>query len=295
MTKRWYAWLLLVVVTPASLAQEKSADLFFDSEGVKIHYTDVGEGEPILLVHGFAVNIPVQWAGPGVIAALAKDYRVIAFDIRGHGKSGKPYDADAYGVNMVEDAIRLLDHLKIDKAHVVGYSMGAWITLKLITTHPDRVHSAVLGGAGWLREGDENWKLGEELADSLEAGNGFRPLIIQLNPTNEPAPTEERIRAVNFMMTATNDVKALVHVVRGMNGLIVPESALANNRIPTLAIIGDQDPLKVKNVDPMIGKMKNLELKVVEGADHLTTFLRPEFAQALRSFLASRSNRELGP
>ncbi|MFO0945805.1 MAG: alpha/beta hydrolase [Planctomycetota bacterium] len=289
----WMAWCLLAVLATTSLAQEKQADRYFDSNGVKIHYTDVGEGEPVLLIHGFAVNIPIQWGGPGVIGSLSKEYRVIAFDNRGHGKSGKPHEPADYGANMAEDAVRLLDHLKIDKAHVVGYSMGAWITLKLITAHPDRVRSAVLGGAGWLREGDENWKLGEELAHSLESGKGFRPLIVELNATNEPPPSEERIRAVSLVMTATNDVKALVGVVRGMNGLIVSESSLANNQVPTLAIVGDQDPLKAKNVDPMIGKMKNLELVVVENADHMTTFLKPEFFRSLRAFLAANSSKEL--
>src|SRR5438874_13518496 len=103
--------LLSLVLIPAVSAQAE--DLYFDSNGVKIRYTDQGKGEPVLLIHGFGANAEVQWALPGVLKDLARDYRVIAYDNRGHGKSGKPHDAKKYGMEMVEDAVRLLDHLKI--------------------------------------------------------------------------------------------------------------------------------------------------------------------------------------
>src|SRR5260370_26191796 len=124
-------------------------DLFFDSRGVKIHYTIHGKGEPVLLIHGFTVTYAIQWVYPGIASALTKNYQVIGFDCRGHGQSGKPHDAKMYGTEMVEDAVRLLDHLKIKKAHLVGYSMGGFIALKLAATHPDRVLSVTTGGAGW--------------------------------------------------------------------------------------------------------------------------------------------------
>src|SRR5438552_1973382 len=106
-------------------------DRFFDSKGVRIHYVIEGQGEPVLLVHGFAANIQLQWGLPGVLKTLAKDYQVIAIDCRGHGGSGKPHDPAMYGIEVVEDLVRLLDHLDIRRAHVVGYSLGAFITLKL--------------------------------------------------------------------------------------------------------------------------------------------------------------------
>ena len=149
MTPR-FAWALvcgLLLLPGVGRAEESS----FDSNGVKIHYYLEGKGEPVLLIHGFAVNAQLQWGLPGIIKALAKDHRVIALDLRGHGKSGKPTEVKQYGTEMVEDAVRLLDHLKIKKAHVVGYSMGALITGKLLATHPDRLLSATLGGAGHPR------------------------------------------------------------------------------------------------------------------------------------------------
>ena len=78
----------------------------------------------MVLVHGFTANIQVQWGVPGVITKLEPDYKVIALDNRGHGKSDKPHDPKLYGPESVNDVVRLLDHLKIEKAHIVGYSMG---------------------------------------------------------------------------------------------------------------------------------------------------------------------------
>ena len=139
---------------------------YFDSNGVRIHYTDEGTGEPVLLIHGFTADIVLQWDLPGIRQALARDFRVIAFDNRGHGKSDKPHDAAKYGTEMVEDAVRLLDHLKIQKAHVVGYSMGGLITLKLAVMHPERLLSATLGGAGRMKESD--FAVCDKMADALE-------------------------------------------------------------------------------------------------------------------------------
>ena len=147
----------------------RAGEPYFNSNGVKIHYTDEGQGEPVLLIHGFAADIVTNWGVPGIRKALAKEYRVIAIDNRGHGKSDKPHDAAKYGMEMVEDAVRLLDHLKIKKAHVIGYSMGGIITLKLAATHPERLRSATLGGAGWMREPDLS---ADKIANALDKGGG---------------------------------------------------------------------------------------------------------------------------
>ncbi|HZU35398.1 MAG TPA: alpha/beta hydrolase, partial [Gemmataceae bacterium] len=167
----------------ASAAEEA----YFNSDGVKIHYIVEGKGEPVLLIHGFTANIGTQWRLPGIIKALSRDYRVIAYDNRGHGKSGKPHDPKKYGTEMVADAVRLLDHLHIKKAHAVGYSMGGMIACKLLVTHPDRLLSATLGGSGGVREGGASLQF-DVLADSLDQGKGFGPLIEFLTPPGRPKP-----------------------------------------------------------------------------------------------------------
>ena len=89
------------------------------------------------------------WASNGIFQDLSRDHRVIAFDLRGHGESGKPHDPARYGREMALDIIRLLDHLGIRRAHVVGYSLGAILASQLLTLHPERFLSATLiGGAG---------------------------------------------------------------------------------------------------------------------------------------------------
>jgi pimeloyl-ACP methyl ester carboxylesterase len=273
-----FAFCLLV---PATVAGE---DKSFDSNDVKINYTVEGKGEPVLLIHGFTANTQVQWGLPGIIKALSKDYQVIALDNRGHGKSDKPHDPSKYGMEMVEDSIRLLDHLKIKKAHVVGYSMGAMITSKLMTTHPDRVISATLGGSGGLRA---NADLGffNRLAESLEQGKGVGELIEALTPPGKPKPTEEQIKTFNAMLSTMNDTKALSAVVRGFKELIVSDAKLQANKLPVLAIIGDLDPLK-KGVDDLNGRLPNLKTVVIKDADHMTAFVRPEFIKSLQEFLA---------
>jgi pimeloyl-ACP methyl ester carboxylesterase len=124
-----------------------------NANGVKIAYFVEGEGEPVVLIHGWLSSAAINWVLPGTSALLAKDCQVIALDVRGHGLSDKPTNEDAYGVELVEDIVRLLDHLKIKKAHIVGYSMGGVIAGNFIAKHPDRVLSGTLGGMGWLQVG----------------------------------------------------------------------------------------------------------------------------------------------
>jgi pimeloyl-ACP methyl ester carboxylesterase len=125
----------------------------FLSNGVKIHYEIAGQGEPVILIHGLASSARINWDMPGVTARLAKNFQVITLDNRGHGQSDKPEGEDQYGLEMVEDVVRLMDHLHIQKARLVGYSLGGMIAMKLLTLHPDRVKSVVLGGMGWLKAG----------------------------------------------------------------------------------------------------------------------------------------------
>ena len=118
-------------------------DHSFVSDGVRIHYVVQGSGEPVVLVHGFTGSIN-EWVDSGVLPNLARDYRVIALDLRGHGQSEKPRDVSAYGERMALDVIALMDHLGVAKAHVVGYSQGARIVGFLLATHGNRFVTAVL-------------------------------------------------------------------------------------------------------------------------------------------------------
>jgi pimeloyl-ACP methyl ester carboxylesterase len=261
----------------------RAEECSFDSNGVKIHYVVEGKGEPVLLIHGFAVNAQLQWGVPGIIKALARDHRVIALDVRGHGKSDKPTEVQKYGLEMVEDAVRLLDHLKIKKAHVVGYSMGAVITGKLLATHPERLLSATLGGAGVIPEGVKLPPFVDKLADSLEKGEGIGPLLAALTPPGRPKPPPSAIQLINRTVVGDRS-KVLAAVVRSWKTLAVSKEQLKSNKVPTLALIGADDPLK-ESVDLIKDELARLKVIVIDGTDHMTAFASPKFIQCLRRFL----------
>ncbi|MFD1696743.1 alpha/beta fold hydrolase [Roseibium aestuarii] len=123
----------------------------FETNGVEIAYADEGEGEPILLIHGFASNKFVNWDYPGWVRTLTRaGYRVISLDNRGHGDSSKFYNPDDYGAPvMAEDAFHLLEHLGLEKVDVMGYSMGARISAFLALNHPEKVRRVIFGGLGY--------------------------------------------------------------------------------------------------------------------------------------------------
>ena|SRR5688500_4986035 len=127
---RALALTLAVIYTVGVGIPQAQTSANFESGGVRLHYNVRGTGPPVLLIHGFTGSAQRHFETPGIVDTLEKaGYRVISMDCRGHGQSAKPLDSDAYGLHMVEDVVRLLDHLRIDRAHVVGYSMGGAIVL----------------------------------------------------------------------------------------------------------------------------------------------------------------------
>jgi pimeloyl-ACP methyl ester carboxylesterase len=273
-------------------AEEKS----FDSNGVKIAYIDEGKGEAVVLLHGFGASAAEMWtnmpfATTQFVSAL-KGYRVLAIDFRGHGKSDKPHDPKMYGKEMVEDVVRLLDHRKIKKAHVVGYSMGAIVAGKLLVSHPDRLLSVTFGGGGpQYQTPKELAAVVEATAESLEKGKGITPLIIALTPDGEPKPTPEQAAGFSALFLANKDQKALAAVLRGMTGLAVTEAELSANRVPVQFVYGSREAAFLKD---LIAASKKVLPKagevVIEKGDHGSTFLTPEFRKAVLEFL--KANRE---
>lgn len=259
---------------------------FFDSNGVKIHYTVEGQGEPVILVHGFAANADANWRVPGITEALAKEYQVICLDNRGHGLSDKPHEQSKYGVEFCNDIVRLMDHLKIQKAHVIGYSMGSFITLKLGTLYPDRLLSFAPCGAGWERKDDPNDRR-EEIAKALENDNDFTPLFKAISPPGK-LPGSRGLLSINYILNKTNDTKALAAVMRSLTDIIVTEDALRASTVPSISIVGTEDPLRT-GVDRMKDVMANHDTVYIDGTDHITTIRDPKFLQTLRAFLKKHS------
>jgi len=278
-----------VLLALAGVCYGQARDFFFNSGGVRIHYTVEGEGEPVVLIHGWGVDLEWCWGEPGTIKSLAEHYQVIAIDNRGHGRSDKPHDPQQYGMNMVTDVIRLLDHLSIRTAHIVGYSMGGTIVSVLLTEHPRRVRTATMGGFGW-EEGDAPLKRRLATAEFLEQGRGIGPAVLALTPPSEQGPVAEQLEAINKWFLDRNDPLALAAIARGNAAPQASEKKLRANNLPALAVVGKLDPLR-PSVDKLASMMGTLKVVVVPGENHLFAVRSPAFLEALQTFLAAHADK----
>jgi len=291
---RWGAFLLLLPALGLAAAYvyltHRTEGRFFDADGLRLHYTDEGVGPPVVLLHGFAVNADLNWRRPGLTAALARDFRVIALDLRGHGLSEKPHEAGRYGQQMVDDVVRLLDHLGLDEAQVVGYSLGGFIALKLAVTHPGRVRSIAPLGSGWEPPEHPTFQAAlHEFASALARGESVGPLAAGLGGKREPPGVLHRLW-VNLLTGYLNDPQALVAMIRGLPELAVTEAELRALELPVCSIAGDRDPLRA-SLDSMRGLLRDHTVRVIEDADHLTATMRPELLETLRSFLVTNASK----
>lgn len=230
----------------------------FDSEGVPIAYVNLpataGAGDPILLIHGFASNHAVNWVNTLWTKTLTHaGFRVIALDNRGHGASGKPTDPAAYAPEiMAEDARRLLDHLGLRRADVMGYSMGARIGAHLAIRHPQRVRSLLLGG------------LGIHLVDGQGLPSGIDAAMEAASLQDLTDPTQRMFRA--FAEATGSDLAALAACIRGSR-LSMTREEVASLVVPTLISVGTRDDIAGSPHD-LARLMPNAIAIDIPGKDH---------------------------
>jgi pimeloyl-ACP methyl ester carboxylesterase len=202
----------------------------FHNGAVEIAYLDEGEGDPIVLVHGFASSKNVNWVYPGWVSELRKNgRRVIALDNRGHGDSTKLYDAEDYHIGtMAGDVTALMDHLNIERADIMGYSLGGRMTAFLAYSQPQRLRSAIFGGIGMgLIEGGGP---GEDVAQALEASS--------LDDVTDPVGRTFRA----FADQTRSDRRALAACLRGSRRLMTADEAAAIT-VPVLIAVGTADEI----------------------------------------------------
>ena len=281
-----------LLVSPAwALAQTAVAppDQFIDSIGIRLRYVEQGQGPAIVLMHGYTGTADRHFIANGVFANLAKDHRVIAIDLRGHGKSGKPATASEYGQQMAFDVVRVLDHLKIQRAHVLGYSLGAMIAGRLATLHPERLISVAYIASLPLRTTDTYMeKFAAASVEELESDLPFKTLAVALQPPGANPPSDDEIRKAVAPLVAANDVKALAALWRGYKGLAVSDQQLTAVKIPSIVITGSED-MSAAGVPELNKTQPQIRTVVVQGAQHggpEGVMRRPEFMSALREFLA---------
>jgi pimeloyl-ACP methyl ester carboxylesterase len=251
----------------------------FRSDGFELAYIDQqpvsGDGEPILLIHGFASTHSVNWVGPGWVKTLtAAGYRVIAFDHRGHGASDKSHDSGDYTPDkMAGDAARLLDHLGIERAHVFGYSMGARVSVFLALEHPNRVASLILGGLGsGLVDGVGEWDI---IAEALLADD----------PSKITHPRGKMFRG--FAEQTGSDRVALAACISTSREL-VSEAALARLAIPTLIGVGTKDDI-AGSAQALARMMPDAVAFDIEGRDHMLAVGDRTFKARAVAFLKEHS------
>jgi pimeloyl-ACP methyl ester carboxylesterase len=246
----------------------------FDSDGVQIFYLDEGEGEPILLIHGFASNVAANWIDPGWVRTLtAAGRRVIALDNRGHGKSEKLYEPERYGApEMAEDARRLLDHLGIDRVDVLGYSMGARITAFLVFAYPERVRSVIFGGLG---------------IHMVRGMVGAGPLAKALEAPRLEDVTNDTARSFRVFAEQTkSDLKALAACMRGPREKVPPEK-LGEISVPVLVAVGSEDVIGGSGA-ALAELIPGAQFLEIVGRDHMKAVGDSMFKQGVLEFLISR-------
>lgn len=252
----------------------------FSSDGVEIAYIDSppegsDRGEPILLIHGFASSLRINWVNPRWVDTLTRaGRRVVAFDNRGHGRSQKFYDPQAYRSDlMARDAANLLTHLAIERADVMGYSMGARISAFLALGRPELVRSLVLGGLGDRLVHGAALPVG--VAEAMEA-----PSIDALTD-----PTQRMFRA--FADQTKSDRAALAACIRGARQSLT-EAGVARIRAPTLVAVGTRDAVAG---DPrsLASMMPNAAVLDIPGRDHNLAVGDRAYKAGVLAFLDGRA------
>jgi pimeloyl-ACP methyl ester carboxylesterase len=246
----------------------------FHNGDVEIAYLDEGEGDPILLVHGFASTKNVNWVYPAWVSELRKNgRRVIALDNRGHGDSAKFYDPEAYHIGtMAGDVTALMDHLNIARADIMGYSMGSRMTALLALHHPGRLRSAILGGIGiGLIEGGGP---GENVAAALEADS--------LEQVTDPVGRTFRA----FADQTRSDRRALAACLRGSRRLLTRDEA-AGITVPVLIAVGTTD--EIAGSAQALGKIiPGAEVLDIPNRDHMRAVGDKVYKAGVLDYLSRR-------
>lgn len=292
----------------------------FDSNGVKIHYVTEGEGVPVVLIHGWMGDSSMwgrdEFGKTRLDTKDSRDFRLIALDCRGHGNSGKPHDVSAYGPEMGEDVVRLLDHLKIDKAHLIGYSSGAFVAGYVAAHHSERVRSVVYAaqapilkatpasepgkpGAGAGESAPASGDAGmkepatsgdaaevEIFAKAVEEGRDLVEYVKAVMPADRPQPNDLQAKNIAAVMFYRKDLKALAAAGRGFKHLAVDGERLKACQAPTLFVHGSKESERLKTrVAAVRAELGIGEFRLIEGGDHMTTLAKPEFGKILLEFL----------
>ena len=204
-------------------------DFASSADGTAIAYETLGEGPPVVLVHGFGASRVITWGNTNWYQTLVRaGRRLVAIDCRGHGQSGKPHGQPSYEEGrMAADILTVMDLLGIAKADIIGYSMGGYLTIRLMHDAPHRVRGAVLAGVG-----EKYFRASRERAEIISQG------LLAADPATIVDP--EAIAFRTFGERAGNDLVALAACIRRSRHIFEP-SELGAITQPVLVICGEVD------------------------------------------------------
>lgn len=279
--------LMLCLVSTSAHAVDDGK--FAEFDGVRIHYIDRGKGEPIVLLHGGSSNLE-SWVSTGVVAALAREFRVIAYDARGQGKSSSPHDPRQYGRQQALDVPRLLDFLGLDRAHIAGFSLGGSTVAQLLTLHPERFITAIqMAGPGRSPKAANDPRIEVEAAEIDKGCISRSRLFRQAPPNAKPTEAEYARREAECRADKSFDQLSVAASLRGYKDQAVTAEQMQAVKVPTLGVVGTLDHTlgemhELKRLRP------DLKLVVLDGVSHMgSTGIQgaPGLVPAIREFIAA--------
>jgi len=253
---RWFV-IVITVAAVSACADDASVpdELYFDSVGVRIHYNVYGDGPDVILLHGLTSTAADNW--DTTVPVLSADYRLVTLDV-------------------VEDIVRLMDHLSIDRPHVVGYSMGGTLALNLVVDYPHRVRSLVVAGQGWSSV--------EDLEGTAAAAQALREAGTATVLVPDPESIRSSVRDRFMKMLALNDALALAALMDDYPQLAVAADDIRETTVPMLLLSGADDPV-IPRIDKLKSMRPDAEFILIPDETHLSTPSSAQFVAAIAEFL----------
>lgn len=249
----------------------------FAIAGGQISYTDQGEGDGVVLVHGFAASVQENWVKAGWIQMLTRARRrVVAIDLRGHGASTKFHQPSDYDLSLLAgDVLAIVEHLQIKKPDLIGFSLGARVVLELLRQRGDRFLLGVLCGVGEALLHPREERDPEAFAKAMEA------------PSADAIDDDMARRFRLFAEGQGQDLAALAACSRGLAAMGRPwtREQLSPIKNEMLVVAGTGDDL-AGPPEPLAACFANAKAKRIPGCGHMDCLTQPMFKAAVMDFLA---------
>jgi pimeloyl-ACP methyl ester carboxylesterase len=254
-------------------------DRVFTNGDVRLRYREGGvrRGIPVVFIHGYTRSLEDWFA---LADSFSTDHRVVAFDVRGFGKSSKFGEPARFGAKLGDDVVALLDHLGIERAHLIGHSMGALIAANVALRYPKRVASAALISPPFWPDSATHAREGAQWVRDMKQGVGMRNFL----PWLFPGMPDSVARQLSTETMMQNDSASMVASMQGMGGLAVAPDRISQSSVPVFIAVGGADPLAPLS-RYLAQRWPSSRYLEVAGADHITIMAKPEVFAGMRAIV----------